>query len=346
MIIFGVQRRQKQKEMRLNGLKAIRRVTIHLILALLAWAAPALGHALHLRLVAYPFLPGWCFLECGLLYCYRLAPRNPHLCQAIIWSFSIPFTSILFLWTAACITAGSVSHPSVWLAELADRFAGFIIDPVGELRLLLAGLVFLGGLRIVNWVLESLFGIAGNPTGWPEVVMSFLRRYNLREPRQGPALWLYRLILLLAAKGFIGCSGVLTAYSAVGLFYPVFGYEMGQRLAMQFDLFVLASMLSGVGCVLLHLYCLMGSDRTVYFPELSEITALLGFHFRKRIIATMAGEGRWLVAIFKPIVTCLAHFSIRNRPDREDVWHRLTMPPIESTLPVRADPEAAENRFG
>lgn len=345
MKIFGVQRRQKQKDMRLNGLKAIRRVTIHLIFALLAWAAPALGHAMQLPLITYPFLQGWVFLECGLLYCYRLAPRNPHLCQAIIWSFSIPFTSILFLLFAACMEGESVAHPSARLVTLADKVIAFVTDPTGEGRLLLGSFIFLGGLRIVSWILEVLFGIAGNPVEWPEVITNFLRRNGLKEPQQGPALWLYRKILLLIAKGYVGCSGAMAAYSTIWLLYPPFGHKMGYCLAMQFEVSVLAVMVAGVGCLVLHIHYLMGSERTVYFPELINFFAFIRLKLRERTTRPLTGRRRWCLVLIKPAVKWIVRFSIRHRPDREDVWQRLTMPPTESTSPVRAGPEATVNRF-
>lgn len=335
---------RKRGNRRVKGLKAIRRVTIHLILALLAWAAPALGHAMQLPLKAYPFLQGWGLLECGLFYCCRLAPRNSHLCQAIIWSFSIPFTSILFLLFAACMEGESVAHPSARLVTLADKVIGFVIDPTGEGRLLLGSFIFLGGLRIVSWILEVLFGIAGNPVEWPEVVTNFLRRNGLKEPQQGPALWLYRKILLLMAKGFVGCSGAMAAFSPIWLLYPPFVHKAGYGLAMQFEVFVLAMMVAGVGCLILHLHYLMGSERTVYFPELINFFAFIRLKMRESVTGPLTGRRRWRLGLIKPAVIWIGRFSIRHRPDREDVWHRLTMPPTEkSTLPVGAEPEAAEN---
>jgi len=141
----------------------------------------------------------------------------------------------------------SVDHPSARFVTLADKVIAFVTDPTGEGRLLLGSFIFLGGLRIVSWILEVLFGIAGNPVKWPEVATNFLRRNGLKETQQGPALWLYRKILLLMAKGFVGCSGAMAAYSTAWLLYPPFGHRMGYCLAMQFEVSVLALMIAGRG---------------------------------------------------------------------------------------------------
>ncbi|MFT8990079.1 MAG: hypothetical protein ABF959_07125 [Gluconobacter albidus] len=202
-------------------------------------------------------------------------------------------------------------------------------DPTGEGRLLLGSFIFLGGLRIVSWVLEVLFGIAGNPVKWPEVATNFLRRNGLKEPQQGPALWLYRKMLLLMAKGFVGCSGAIAAFSPICLLYPLFVHRTGYGLAMLFEVSVLAMMVAGVGCLLLNLHYLMGSERTVYFPELINFFAFIRLKMRKRITGSLTGRRRWRLGFIKPAVIWIGRFSIRHRPDREDVWHRLTMPPTE-----------------